>query len=295
MSPSRGPERASRPALARRPRPPERYADARPGEIIAASPGVAALGALGFAATLFVLVWLAWRGSRDLGYAWQWYRVPHEIFRRVGGGWQAGPLVEGLLVTLGVSLRAMVLALLLGLATAAARLAGTPFLRGLARAHIEIIRGTPLLVQLYLFYFILAPLVGLGRFWTGTLALAVFESVFAAEVMRGAIRSVAPGQWEAARALGLGERTIWRRVILPQTVLPMLPPLAGILVSLIKDSAIVSVISVFDLTNQGRNIISDTFMSFEIWFTVAALYLMMTLSLSTLVNGIERRVRRLRA
>lgn len=297
MSPSSAPEAGApirRPAMARA-RTADGFVSAGIGDIAAADPGAAAMGMAAFAATLALLVWLAWRGSRDLGYAWQWYRVPHELFRHGRGGLVAGPLIAGALVTLAISLRALVLALVFGIATAAARLAGSPLLRGLARGHIEIIRGTPLLVQLYLFYFILAPLIGLGRFWTGTLALAVFESVFAAEVMRGAIQAIAPGQWEAARALGLGEALIWRRIILPQAVLPMLPPLAGILVSLIKDSAIVSVISVFDLTNQGRNIISDTFMSFEIWFTVGALYLVMTVSLSALVNLIERRVRRRRA
>ncbi|MGH6682285.1 MAG: amino acid ABC transporter permease [Bradyrhizobium sp.] len=265
------------------------------GDIAAADPTGAVIGSAAFVATLALLAWLTWRGSEQLGYAWQWYRVPVDLFRWTAGGPVLGPLLQGMLVTVGISIRAMVLALALGVVTAAVRLAGTAFLRGLVRGYIETIRGTPLLVQLYLFYFILSPLIGIGRFWTGVLALAMFESVFAAEVMRGAIQAVPPGQWEAARALGLRERVTWRHIIFPQAVLPMLPPLAGILVSLIKDSAIVSVISVFDLTYQGRNIISSTFMSFEIWTTVAVLYLIMTISLSALVNEVERRVRRRRA
>lgn len=277
--------------MAARPRHAEGFTSAGIGEIAAASPLAAVTGAVAFAATLVLLAWLTWRGSNQLGYAWQWYRVPAELFHRGA----LGPLLRGTLVTIGISIRALGLALALGIATCFVGLAGTPFLRGLVRGYIEVVRGTPLLVQLYLFYFVVSPLVGVGRFWTGILALAIFEGVFAAEVMRGAIEGVPHGQWEAARALGLREPGIWRRVVLPQAVLPMLPPLAGILVSLIKDSAIVSVISVFDLTYQGRNIISNTFMSFEIWTSVAALYLVMTISLSALVNEIERRVRRRRA
>lgn len=281
--------------VARHPPHAEGFVNAGIGEIVAADPIAAAIGAAAFTGTLALLAWLTWRGSEQLGYAWQWYRVPAYLIGQGAGGIIPGPLLKGMLVTVGISIRAMGLALALGVATAAVRLAGTPFLRWLVRAYIEAVRGTPFLVQLYLFYFIVSPLIGIGRFWTGVLALAIFESVFAAEIVRGAIQAVPPGQWEAARALGLRERIIWQRIILPQAVLPMLPPLAGILVSLIKDSAIVSVISVFDLTYQGRNIISSTFMSFEIWTSVAVLYLVMTISLSALVNEIERRVRRRRA
>ncbi len=272
----------------------ELFVTASIGQIAAAAPAAAFFGVAGFVATGALLIWLAWRGSVSLGYAWQWYRIPVFLFR--GSPWHMvpGPLIQGVLVTIGISIRAAVIALVLGTATAWVRLSVSPVRQGLARVHIEVIRGTPLLVQLYIFYFIFAPLIGIDRFWTGILALAIFESVFVAEVMRGAILAVPAGQWEAARALALRENAIWRRIIMPQALLPMLPPMAGILVSLVKDSAIVSVIAVFDLTNEGRNIISDTFMSFEVWFTVAALYLAMTIPLSGAVNLIERRVRRIR-
>jgi polar amino acid transport system permease protein len=178
----------------------------------------------------------------------------------------------------------------IGLAAALLRTSRSFAGRALAGGYIQLIRNTPLLVQLYLFYFVLAPILGIGRFWTGILCLAFFEGSFAAEIFRAGIDSVPKGQWEASRSLGLGRYVELRRVILPQAIQLMLPPLTGQAVSLIKDSSIVSVIAIFDLTNEGRTIISNTFMSFEIWFTVAAIYLVLTASLSAVASHLERRV-----
>jgi polar amino acid transport system permease protein len=124
--------------------------------------------------------------------------------------------------------------------------------------------------------------------------LAIYEGAFAAEIIRGGIIAVKRGQWEAGRALGLKPFDLYRDVVLPQAMPLMLPPLAGVLVNLVKHSAIVSVIAVFDLTTEGRTIVADTFMAFEIWLTVAGLYLVITLSLSLLVLGLERRFGRSR-
>jgi polar amino acid transport system permease protein len=123
------------------------------------------------------------------------------------------------------------------------------------------------------------------------LCLAVFEGAFAAEIFRGGIAAIPRGQWEGAWALGLSRQAAYRKVVIPQALRIILPPLAGLSVSLVKHSAIVSVIAVFDLTNEGRNVISDTFMTFEIWLTVAALYLLVTVTLSLAVQGLERRLR----
>jgi polar amino acid transport system permease protein len=236
------------------------------------------------------LVWLVLSGARSFGYNWQWYRVPQYIFRVVDGQIIWGPLVRGLLVTLQISLWALVLTLAIGLAAALLRTSRSFAGRALAGGYIQLIRNTPLLVQLYLFYFVLAPILGVGRFWTGILCLAFFEGSFAAEIFRAGIESVPKGQWEASRSLGIGRYVEFRRVILPQAIQLMLPPLTGQAVSLIKDSSIVSVIAIFDLTNEGRTIISNTFMSFEIWFTVAAIYLVLTTSLSAVAGHLERRV-----
>jgi polar amino acid transport system permease protein len=154
-----------------------------------------------------------------------------------------------------------------------------------------VIRNTPLLVQLYLFYFALAPLFGLDRYATGILCLGIFEGAYCSEIIRAGIEAVGRGQWEAARSLGLSTTHIYRLVVLPQAVRLMLPPLTGQTIALVKASAMVSVIAVFDLTTEGRSIIADTFLTFEIWLTVAALYLLVTVTLSLVATGLERRLR----
>ena len=234
--------------------------------------------------------WLVLNGAGAFGYNWQWYRIPQYIVRVVDGQIVWGPLLRGLVVTLQISVWGLFLTLAIGLVTALLRTSRSIAGRVLAAGYIQLIRNTPLLVQLYLFYFVLAPILGIGRFWTGVLCLAFFEGSFAAEIFRAGIQSVPKGQWEASRSLGLGRYAEFRRVILPQAIQLMLPPLTGQAVSMIKDSSIVSVIAVFDLTNEGRTIISDTFMSFEIWFTVAAIYLILTVSLSAVASRLERRV-----
>jgi polar amino acid transport system permease protein len=226
-----------------------------------------------------------------MGYNWQWYRVPRYLFQVFEGELFLGPLLKGLIVTLEISALALVLTVGIGLGAALLRLSGSTAGRWLVTGYVEAIRNTPLLVQLYLVYFILAPIIGLDRFWAGVLCLAVFEGAFAAEIFRGGIMAVRRGQWEAAWALGLSRATAYRTIVIPQALRVILPPLAGLAVSLVKHSAIVSVIAIFDLTNEGRNVISDTFLTFEIWLTVAVLYLLVTVTLSLLVQALERRLR----
>lgn len=225
-----------------------------------------------------------------MGYNWQWYRVPRYLYRVIEGEVIWGPLVKGLLVTIEITLWSAVLAFAIGLTTAILRLSRSFAGHALATVYLEIVRNTPLLVQMYLFYFVLSPILGIDRFWTGVLCLAVFEASFIAEIIRGGILSVPKGQWEGATSLGLRPAQVYRRVVLPQAVPIMLPPMTSALVNLIKNSAIVSTIAIFDLTNEGRNVIADTFLSFEIWFTVAAMYLVLTLSLSGVAAWMERRV-----
>lgn len=249
------------------------------------------LDLLQFALFLGLLGWLLVSGARNMGYNWQWYQVPRHLWQVFDGEFYPGPLLKGLLVTLEISALALVLTIAIGLGAALLRLSGSVAGRWLVTGYVEAIRNTPLLVQLYVVYFILAPILGLERFWAGVLCLAVFEGAFAAEIFRGGILAVRRGQWEAAWALGLSRGAAYRTVVIPQALRVILPPLAGLGVSLVKHSAIVSVIAVFDLTNEGRNVISDTFLTFEIWLTVAALYLMVTVTLSLLVQGLERRLK----
>jgi polar amino acid transport system permease protein len=237
------------------------------------------------------LLWLIVEGAGSMNYRWQWHRVPQFIVRVIDDEWIEGPLLRGLLVTVQISGLAMAIALAWGFFVAVLRMGGTWSGKVLS-VYVEVVRNTPILVQIFVFYFVLGPILGINRFWVGVLTLALFEATFVAEVIRGGILSVARGQWEAARAVGLTERQVYTDVILPQAVPLMLPPMTGILVNLIKHSAIVSAIAMFDLATEGRNIIADTFMTFEIWLTVAGIYLVMTVALSSLAQGLEFWLRR---
>jgi polar amino acid transport system permease protein len=248
------------------------------------------LAILQFAVLAGGLIWLTVAGAERMGYNWQWYRVPDYIVRAYEGGWIWGPLALGFFETLRLSAIAFVLTVLLGIAVAVLRLARSVVGRAVATVYIELIRNTPLLVQLYIVYFVVAPLVALDRYWTAVLCLTLFEAAFAAEIFRGGIMGVPRGQWEAAASLGLTRLQAYRDIILPQAVRLVLPPLTGLAVSLVKHSSIVSVIAVFELTTEGRNIISDTYMAFEIWLTVAAMYLTITVSLSLVAAWLEQRL-----
>lgn len=244
-----------------------------------------------FAVLAGVIGWLTVRGAQSMGYSWQWYRVPQYFYRVIDGELIWGPLAKGLVVTLEISALAFVLAVAFGLAVALLRMSVSPVGRGIARVYLEAIRNTPLLVQLYLFYFVLAPILDIERFWTGVLCLAIFEGAFASEIFRAGIQSVPRGQWEAADSLGLSPFYRFVFVIAPQALRLILPPLTSLAVSLVKHSAIVSVIAIFDLTNEGRNVIADTFMTFEIWIVVAAIYIVVTGALSLFVSWLETRMK----
>ncbi len=238
-----------------------------------------------------LLGWITVHGAQSMGYQWKWDKVPRYIYRVIDGEIIWGPLVKGLLVTLDIAWIAGLLALAIGLATAVLRLSRSVVGPALAWLYIEIIRNTPILVQVLIFYFIVAAILGIPRLWAGILCLAFYEGAFAAEIIRGAIVAVRKGQWEASRSLGLSTFDMYRDIILPQAVPLMLPPLGGVLVNLVKHSAVVSVIAVFDLTTQARTVVSDTFMAFEIWLTTAAIYLLVTITLSLGVGWLERRYR----
>ena len=239
-----------------------------------------------------LLIWLIYLGATSMGYNWQWYRVPRYLYRVIDGELILGPLTKGLLVTLQITFWSALLALAVGCLTAILRLSRSVAGSGIATIYLELVRNTPLLVQMFLFYFVLSPIFDIERFWTGVICLAFFEAAFISEIVRSGILSVARGQWEAASALGLDEHDVYARVVMPQALPLMLPPLTNAIVNLIKNSAIVSTIAIFDLTTEGRNVIADTFMSFEIWFTVAAIYLLLTISLSAVVGFLERRTAR---
>ena len=234
--------------------------------------------------------WFMANGIRQLGYNWQWYRVPQYIFTSAGNQLLPGPLIQGLLITIRITAISLVLAFMFGLTSALMRLSRSFLARTIARGYLEIIRNTPLLVQLFFIYFVLAPVLDIGGFASAVLALSLFEGAYASEIFRAGIVSIQRQQWEAAFSIGLNSYQTYRLIILPQALRRILPPLTSQAVSLIKDSALVSTIAIYDLTMRGQTIIAETFLVFEIWFTVAAIYLIMTLILSASVFYMEKRL-----
>lgn len=233
-----------------------------------------------------LVVWLMALATGKMNYTWHWHRVIPFIFSGQG----AGPLLEGLAVTMEISALSLIGTLILGLVTALFAISHSFTARAMARLYLEIIRNTPLLIQIFFIYFVLAPVLEIGPFASAILALSLFEGSYAAEIIRSGIVSLPRGQWEAAHSLGLGRLDTYRYVILPQAIRRILPPLAGQLISLVKDSSLVSTIAIYDLTMQGQKIVAETFLAFEIWFTVAAVYLAINLCLSMAVRMIDRQM-----
>ena len=201
-----------------------------------------------------------------------------------------GVLLQGLLMTIKLSLISLFFAIIIGLVAALMRISTNPLSRNFAFLYVEIIRGTPLLVQIFIVYFFLGTIFDLDRFTAGIAALAVFTGAYIAEIIRSGIQSIPPGQMEAARSLGMSYPKAMTYVILPQAFKRTLPPMAGQLINLVKDSSLVSVISITDLTKAGREVVAGSFATFEVWFAVAALYLVLTSTLSFGVQRIEKRL-----
>ncbi len=204
--------------------------------------------------------------------------------------WAAGPLLWGLWTTLWISFAAGAAGLIIGLFTGLCRLSPNPTLRDLSSVYVELVRGTPLLVQIFIFYFFIGTVLNLSREFAGVAALALFTGAYVAEIVRAGVQSIARGQTEAARSLGLNGPQAMRHVVLPQAFKRVLPPLAGQFISLVKDTSLVSVIAITELTKSGREAITTSFSTFEIWFCVAALYLVINLPLSQIANKLERRL-----
>ncbi len=241
-----------------------------------------------YAVVVSVIVYTAYNGSQSMGYNWQWYRVPDYFYTLTDEGFQWGEIAIGLIKTMEISGLAFALSVALGLFVALLRLSQLVVGKAMAVVFLELVRNMPLLVLLYLFYYVLGPIFDLDRYTASILCLGVYHGAMVSEIFRAGIKAIPVGQWEAANSIGMTQAQAYRFIILPQSVRFMLPPLTGEAVNMIKSSAIVSVIAVAELTTIGRNIISDTYMSFEIWFTIAAVYLVVTLILSIASSAVEK-------
>ncbi len=240
---------------------------------------------------LVLMVALAWWfvDTASEQYRWQWYRVWRYVGVWEDGSFHPGVLLKALGVTFELTLAGLALSLVWGAALAAMRLSASPAARLLSSLALGLLRNTPLLMQLFMVYFVAAPVLGVGPFTAAVLSLGLFEGAYIAEIFRAGILAVPRGQWEAAMSLGMPAGMAARLVVIPQALRQTLPALAGQLVSLIKDTSLVSAIAVADLTMRTRVVITDTFLSFELWLLAAAVYLVLTSLVSIPARLLERK------
>ena len=260
---------------------------------------------------------LAQAGS-NVHYNWNWGALPQYLFRYDADAqrWVPNVLILGLLTTIRLSFWATILATVIGTAVGLLRISSSLFNRLVGGTYVEIIRNLPPLVLIFVFYYFIGdqvlPALGIGGmmaaapekvrmlvswlfappslfqpFLSAVITLAIFEGAYIAEIVRAGVQSIEKGQWEAADSIGLNRFHRMRLVIIPQALRQILPPLAGQFVATIKDSAIVSVISIQELTFQGMELMAATYLTFETWITITILYLMLTLSCSLLVQRLE--------
>lgn len=263
-------------------------------------------------------VYFAYRIRVGLDYHWNWSVIPQYLLRYdpQEGGWRAGLITQGLFTTLRLSFWATLLATIIGTAIGVMRITKGLFLRMCGRSFVELIRNMPPLVLIFIFYFFVSdqimPVLGLEEFirsrsqetqdflhllfgppplippfLSALVTLALYEAAYIAEIVRAGIESIERGQWEASRALGMSWLQQMRHIIMPQALARILPPLAGQFISAIKDSAIVSIISIQELTFQGMELMSATYLTFEVWLTVAGLYLLLCLACSLAVGKLD--------
>lgn len=212
-------------------------------------------------------------------------------FSPVWAGWT--DILRGALVTVEVTAAALVLGCVLGLLIGIGRLnPRRRFIYGICTVYVTFIRGTPLLVQLFLLFFGLPQFdILLPAFVCGVLGLGVYSGAYVSEIVRGAIQSVDRGQMEAARSIGMSSAQSMRAIILPQAVVRMIPPLGNEFIALIKNSALVSLLTIHDLMHEGQKIISVSYRSLEVYLAIALVYLVMTSAASYLLHRLERNIR----
>lgn len=264
--------------------------------------------------------WLWYRSSAGVHYQWNWERA-FSLIMTPGRDGELPYFFQGLLATLRLSLWGMVFAGVLGLLLGLARRSTWFFLRLPAQAYIQLVRNIPPLVFVFIFYFFISsqliPALGLqavlrntpseislwqsilfgpAKLWenlfSGILCVGLIAAAYIAEIVRSGIDAIAKGQWEASDSLGLSKIDRFRFVIFPQALSGIVPPLAGQFISLVKDSSIISLISIQELTFVGSEIANSSGLIFEIWLLVGAGYLVLCFGLSVLFSRLEKRSQR---
>jgi polar amino acid transport system permease protein len=264
------------------------------------------------------VIYFAYRFQNRLNYDWNWALIPQYLVRhdQQTGTWVPNILLQGLISTIRLSFWSTMLAAILGTLMGMFRISRSLFKRMVGRTYVEVVRNLPPLVLIFIFFYFvsdqLMPALGiddylrscspatqrtvsifftssdqLSSFLSAIFTLALYEGAYITEIVRAGIQSVERGQWEASYALGLSRWQQMRHVILPQAIQRILPPLAGQFISTIKDSAIVSVISIQELTYQGMQLMAATYLTFEVWTTVALMYLVLNLTCSLASRRLE--------
>ena len=262
--------------------------------------------------------YVVYRLTTQLNYKWNWGILPQYFFYfdEDAGRWVANILVEGLATTIRLSVWATLLAVVFGAVTGLMRVSARLFWRLIGGSYVELIRNMPPLVLVFIFYFFVSdqimPLLGVEdfvrsrpdsvkdvlallfaspqrftAFASGVITVAIFQGAYITEIVRAGIQSIERGQWEASYALGLSWGQQMRWVILPQALKRVLPPLTNEFINTIKYSAIVSVISIQELTFQRMQIMASTYVTIEVWMTITAIYLIICFSLSMGVRRLE--------
>ena len=211
-------------------------------------------------------------------------------FSPVWNGWRA--LAHGAFVTVEVTVGAIVLGCVLGLLIGLARLdPRRRVIYGLGTAYVSFIRGTPLLVQLFIWFFGLPHFgINLPAFLCGVLGMGVYSGAYVSEIVRGAIQSIDRGQMEAARSLGMPYSMAMRQIVVPQAIVRMIPPLGNEFVALIKNSSLVSLLTIADVMHEGQKIISVSYRSLEVYLAVALVYFVLTNLTGLALRTAERRL-----
>ena len=268
-------------------------------------------------AVFVAIIWFRIEGS--LHYKWRWEIIPNYILRwnEEAQRWVPNVLLQGVITTLRVSLYASILALILGTLLGIARCSANLAVRMLARTYLEFLRNIPPVVVIFIFYFFLSEQLVVAfnieswaraiartedkAVWefffgdmrrfpslvSGVIVLALFESAFVGEIVRAGIQSVGKGQREAAQSIGMSRVDEMRYIVLPQAMKKVVPPMANQFISLIKDSSIISLISVQELTFKTVELVASTRAIFEAWITTAAFYFLICFVLSMLFRRLE--------
>lgn len=231
----------------------------------------------------------------NFDYDWQWERMINYLcFTKEDGSLAPGIIFIGLLNTLKISMAGIFFGSFIGIISGIVTASSFYSLRWFFSIYVEIIRGTPLLVQMFIVYFVFGSVFGVeSSFACGVIALSLFSGAYLSETIRAGILAIPKGQWYAAQSLGFNKRQILFYIILPQAFKIIIAPYANVFISLIKDSSLVSVMAILDLTKAGRETVASTFMVFEVWILIAFLYFCMTSIISLIAKSIEGKLKNL--